>query len=261
MVDSGQREPSAKGTTGEIQAVSRVADILGLFGPEMPQVTAAEAAELLGLNRTTAYRYCTSLVAAGLLERSREAGVFIPGKLLLQLGAFSIGRRKVMQLAPSYMQDLSVRAHATAVLCLWGAAGPIISRVEENPESLALVTVRVGGHLPLDAAQTMVFLAFHTDQLGMERLMTNLRPQRRTALVNRVEQVRRSGYCSTASTPGVVAIAVPVFDEYGICASLAVVGTDNALSQSDDAPELAAVTDTARDLTKELGGRFLLDGN
>ncbi len=259
MAKAKPREPGGKSAAGEIQAVSRAAELLGLFGPETLELTAAEAAERLGMNRSTAYRYCTSLVATGLLDRAVDAGKFIPGKMLLQLGAFAIGRRKVMQLAPAGMQALSLSTHATAVLSLWGAAGPVVSRVEESPDSLALVTVRVGGHLPLDAAQAMIFLAFHADQLGMERLLANMAPQRRAALLERVEHVRRTGHCSTASTPGVVAIAVPVFDEYGMCASLAVVGTDNALSQSDDAPELAMVIDTARDLTKEMGGNFVID--
>jgi len=50
---------SVRANGAEIQAVDRVAQILRLFGPERPRVTAAEAAEVLHLNRTTTYRYCT----------------------------------------------------------------------------------------------------------------------------------------------------------------------------------------------------------
>jgi DNA-binding IclR family transcriptional regulator len=70
----------------EIQAVDRAAQILRLFGPETPELTAGEAAERLELNRTTTYRYCTSLASSGLLERGTAPGTFVPGALLLQLG-------------------------------------------------------------------------------------------------------------------------------------------------------------------------------
>ncbi|MEW2544395.1 helix-turn-helix domain-containing protein [Streptomyces sp. NPDC047002] len=252
--------PSApdRGDQADIQAVSRVSQILSLFDTATPEVTAAGVAERLGLNRTTAYRYCTSLVAAGLLERGREGG-YVPGGLLLQLGAHAIGHRRVLNLAPHHMQALSRATRSSVVLSLWGLTGPVVSRVEEDISSVVIVSVRVGSHLPLDTAQSKIFLAYHADQLSMERLMANLPGAAREELRAAVERVRAVGHCSAMSTPGVVAAAAPVFDEYGICASIAVVGPDNTLSMSDDAPELRAITDTARELTHELGGHYRPD--
>ena len=242
----------------DIQAVSRVSQILSLFEPATPEVTAGEVAERLGLNRTTAYRYCTSLVAAGLLERSAEGG-YVPGGLLLQLGAFAIGHRRVIHLAPRHMQALSRATGTSVVLSLWGLTGPVVSRVEENLSTIVVVSVRVGSHLPLDTAQSKVFLAYHADQLSMERLMANLPGPALHELRAEIERVRAIGHCSAMSTPGVVAVAAPVFDEYGICATIAIVGPDNTLSMSDDAPELRVVVDTARELTRELGGHYRPD--
>jgi DNA-binding IclR family transcriptional regulator len=243
----------------DIQAVSRVSQILALFEPAMPELSAGEVADRLGLNRTTAYRYCTSLVAAGLLDRSSEQGKFIPGGLLLQLGAFAIGRRRVVNLAPRHLQSLSRSTQMTAVLSLWGLTGPVVTRVEEDTATIVVVSVRVGSHLPLEAAQSKVFAAYHSDQLSMERLLATMPIASQAELREQIGQVRAAGHCSASSTPGVVAVAAPVFDEYGICATVAVVGTDNTLSMSDDAPELRLVIDTARQLTIELGGSYLPD--
>jgi DNA-binding IclR family transcriptional regulator len=248
-----------RGDQADIQAVSRVSQILSLFDPSTPELTAGEVAERLGLNRTTAYRYCTSLVSAGLLERSAEHGKYIPGGLLLQLGAFAIGRRRVVNLAPRHMQALSRATQTTAVLSLWGLTGPVVSRVEENVSTVVVVTVRVGSHLPLDSAQSKIFLAYHADQLSMDRLMANLSGPALDTLRDDVAHVRAVGHCGAMSTPGVVAVAAPVFDEYGICATVAVVGPDNTLSTSDDAPELRAIIATARELTHELGGHYRPD--
>lgn len=253
--DTGRTD---RGDQADIQAVSRVSQILSLFDPATPEVTAGQVAERLGLNRTTAYRYCTSLVAAGLLERSNDGG-YVPGGLLLQLGAFAIGHRRVVNLAPRHMLALSRATQSSAVLSLWGLTGAVVSRVEENVSAVVVVSVRVGSHLPLDAAQSKLFLAYHADQLSIERLMANLPVAARDELRADVERVRTVGHCSEMRTPGIVAVAAPVFDEYGVCATLAIVGPDNTLSMSDDAPELRFVVDTARELTGELGGHYRPD--
>ena len=49
----------------DIQAVSRTAQILGLFGPETPELSVAETTRRLGLNRTTAHRYFSSMISSG----------------------------------------------------------------------------------------------------------------------------------------------------------------------------------------------------
>nr|WP_277349010.1 IclR family transcriptional regulator C-terminal domain-containing protein [Streptomyces sp. HNM0575] len=157
------------------------------------------------------------------------------------------------------MKALARATQSSTVLSLWGLTGPVVSRVEENVSAVVVVSVRVGSHLPLDTAQSKVFLAYHADQLSMERLMANLPGQAREELRADVERVRATGHCSAMSTPGVVAVAAPVFDEYGICATIAIVGPDNTLSMSDDTPELRVVVGTARELTHELGGHYRPD--
>ena len=149
----------------------------------------------------------------------------------------------------------------TAVLSLWGLTGPVITRVEEDTATIVVVSVRVGSHLTLEAAQSMVFAAYHSDQLSIERLIATLPPSSQAQLRERIDAVRAVGHCSASITPGVVVVAAPVFDEYGICATVAVAGTDNALSMSDDEPALRQVIGTARELTRELGGTYLPDEN
>ncbi|GAA4852453.1 IclR family transcriptional regulator [Actinomycetospora corticicola] len=240
----------------EIQSVSRAAQVLGLFGPLTPEITAAEAAERLGLNRTTAYRYCTSLVAAGLLERGVEAGSFVPGALLLQVGAFALGRRKVVDLAPPFLRGLSSRTNLTAVLSLWGSSGAVVTRVEEDSTRAALVTVRVGTQLSFDSAQAKVFLAYHHDQLSVTRLMTNVPETQRRELERVLERVRVRGFAANEDLDGIVAVGAPVFDEHGVCAAVAAVGTERSASTAEDSSTVRSVLETARALSKELGAEY-----
>jgi len=245
---------SVRANGAEIQAVDRVAQILRLFGPERPRVTAAEAAEVLHLNRTTTYRYCTSLVAAGLLERGTEPGTFMPGALLVQLGAFAIGRRQVVDLAPTYMRELSADTGLTSVLSLWGSMGPVVSRVEEETTRSVVVTVRVGTQLSLASAQAKVFLAHQADQDRAERLLAVLPDDLRVRTAREIRELSASGGLAVGVDGlGIHAMAAPVFDEYTVCASLAILGTNDMLPLDLRSSAAARLRSAAEALSMAMG--------
>jgi DNA-binding IclR family transcriptional regulator len=243
-------------SNGDIQAVSRTAQILTLFGPETPEITVAEAAERLGLNRTTLHRYFVSLEAAGLLERTEERNsVFTPGRLLLQLGAFAIGRRKVIQLATPHMRDLTRTTGLTVVLSLWGPSGPVVSHVEDDESHGTIVTVRVGSQLPLNTAQALVYLAFLPDQLTADRLLGTLPADQRMHVREQIAGIRERGMSEPIlNARGISVIAAPVFDKAAICATLAFVGTAHLLPTDGSARESALLADAAARVTAEMGG-------
>jgi len=246
-------DPGDAGSGTDIRAVSRVAQILALFSPTRPSVTSATVSAELKMNRTTAYRYCMSLMAAELLERT-ESGEFTPGKILMQLGAFAIGRREILRIAPPHMRTLSTATRATAVLSLWGMTGPVVSAVAEETQRDVLVTVRVGTHLHINTAQAKVFYAFHPDQMYMGQLMANLPPDEQRQVQADIAEIRRLGYATNVNKRGIAIVAAPIFDGQGLCAALAVLATRDALSTHADAAEVNAVINTAHDLTKEMGG-------
>jgi len=244
---------SSEGAGTDIRAVSRVAQVLGLFAPTQPQLSAAAVATQLHLNRTTAYRYCMSLAAAQILDRL-DNGEFTPGRILLQLGAFALGRRDVLTVAPRHLRALSRTTRAAAVLSLWGSTGPVVSAVAEDTHRDVVVTVRVGTHLAVDTAQALVFYAFHPDQLYMERLLANLPDHQRRELFASVEEVRRTGYATAVNARGIAVLAAPIFDSSGLCAALALLATRDVLSTEAGSAELRTLCATAAELTEEVGG-------
>jgi len=243
------------GRTPDIQAVSRAGQILALFRPEASALSSTEIADRLGLNRTTGYRYCMSLVGAGLLER-RSTGEFAPGPLLMQLGALALGRRDVVSIAPPYMRELSRRTGVTTVLGLWGVTGAVVSRVEEDSGSGLFVTVRVGTQLALDTAQSHLFLAFNNDQLQVERLLAHLPQADRANLEKKIALAREARFSSHEGTgqSGISVIAAPIFADYGICAALALLGTSKRLPMDPDSEAAAALKETASRMSDDLGG-------
>lgn len=245
---------------GEIQAVSRAAQILELFGPETPLLSVADAAERLGFNRTTTHRYFMSLLAAGLLERTEKPTVFAPGGLLMQLGAFAIGQRRVIQLAQPHMRALAQEARVTTVLSLWGTSGPLVSHVEEDQTQSTVVTVRIGAQLTLDSRQAIVFLAYLSDQLLVERLLATMSARRRDEIHGLISEVRTTGLSvHPVNSRGFSIIAAPVFDSRGIAATLALAGTERMLPIDASAREAHLLRGAAIELTREMGGEWLPD--
>lgn len=237
----------------DIQAVQRVGQICALFGPRTTELTAADVAERLGLNRTTAYRYCASLVTAGILERGHRRGTFVLGGLMVQLGIHALGRRRVVEIAPPYLAELSADVRMTAVLGVWGARGPVVALVNEDLSRTLVVTVHAGTQLDLNSSQLRVFLACKDEQ-AFERATEGVSDARRAELEAGVYMARRNGYSITSHPDGLFAAAAPIYDECGIAATVAVLGADQMADLSHGSPALTKLLSIAATLSDELGG-------
>lgn len=236
----------------DIQAVERVGKILSLFGPHRESVTSSEAAELIGLNRTTTYRYLSSLVAAKVLDLRPDRS-YAPGPSLIQLGAFALGRREILQLAPGPMEGLARETGVTTVLALWGGNAPVVAHVEEPPQREVVVTVRVGMHLSAQAAQTKVFHAFLHDDPRVRRAMQNLHIDDRADCEAGLAATRERGYATQVSPRGIAVIATPVYDGGGMVATLALLSTRDVLDLAGDSAECRALLKTAETISTSMG--------
>src|SRR5579884_873674 len=204
--------------SNDIQAVERVARILQLFDLRTAELSAAQAAEQLGLNRSTVQRYFSSMLGVGLLERGATAGSYAPGSLL----------------------------------SLWGTVGPVVMHVEADLTSAGVVSVRVGSRLSVLSAQAVVFLAFSSDERQVEAAISRLSPQARAEVKMLITAARGTGvttYLSEAT--GVGGVAAPIFDATGICATLAILGTQVTTASEARREQVAA----AEAITREMGGQ------
>lgn len=240
------------GGSADIQAVHRVGQICALFGPHTTELSAAEVADRLGLNRTTAYRYLASLVTAGILDRGNRRGTFVLGGLMLQLGIHALGRRRVIKIAPPYLAKLSDSTRTTAVLAVWGARGPVVALVEEDRSRTIVVTVHAGTQLDETSAQMRVFLAHHPYESSFNRIAEDIPEARRAELEAGIFSARRTGYSVVSHSGGLFGAAAPVFDEYGIAATIALLGADPMADLSPGSPTLTTLVDTAAALSDAL---------
>lgn len=236
-------------STSDIQAVARVGQICALFGPRIPELTAADVADRTGLNRTTAYRYCASMVAAGILERGTRRGTFALGPLMLELGALALGRQRVVEIARPHLQKLRAAVRMTAVLSVPGAQGPIVALVEEDTSRVVVMTVLPGTKLDATAAQTQLFLAYAEEETR-EGLLDGLTPVERVRLEADVRSAREQGFSFVRPAGAPSAVAAPVFDAKGLCATVAILAAGDI---PDLAPALEHLLATAGALSEELG--------
>ena len=239
-----------QGDAGDIRAVARVGQICALFGPQVEELSAADIARLTGLNRTTAYRYATSMVAAGILDRGSRRGAFALGTLMTEIGVRAVGRRRVVEIAGPHLRRLRDGARMTAVLGIRGAPWPIVALVEEDTSHLVVVTVHVGTKLDITAAQTHLFLA-HADSRAFEAAVSGASVAQRDRLEADVALARRQGFAVAQHSGGIVVASAPVFDGKEMVATVAVLGPGELRAI---APELDLVRATAAALTCALGG-------
>ena len=253
MTPRSSPEPVQVGT-GDIQVVTRSAQVLRLFSTSQRALRISDVAAELGLQRSTVHRYMSSLTKEGFLERDTE-GLYRLGPLLVQLGTIALRGLRVLEIADRYVQELADEAHETAVLAVWGGLGPVVARVHEPVDRLVSISVRVGSPLPLEAAQSQIFLAYLADRSVEQRLLAQLPDVRRREMSEQIRAVRRDGFIvSSEVVQGIRALAAPVFEGSGaICATVAVIGTVSGISEPPPAGLVAALLRTAERLSRELG--------
>ena len=245
-------EPAARSM--DILAVGKTAQVLALFDTQHSELTVAGVAAALGMNRTTAHRYLTSMEHAGLLART-DAG-YEAGPLVIQVGALGLGRRTLLKVAPAHLRALRERVHLTVSLSTWGASGPVIVHVEEDHSRELLLTVALGTQLHLEAAHSQVWLAFDPDGLRTERLLGMVAPDVRERLTRDLETARARGLAvRTSPAEGYVAVAAPVFDRSGVAGVMALLGTQHTLREPADGPQAEALLAAAAQLSDALQGR------
>ncbi len=89
----GTKASKSAGTKS--QSIERAASILTCFSSETPLLSLAALADTLGLNQSTAYRYVSTLEAAGLLERDNRRSGYRLGPKVIELSHVALNQNEV----------------------------------------------------------------------------------------------------------------------------------------------------------------------
>ncbi len=232
---------TSRSTANDIQVIERAASILRLLVTG-DTLDVGDTARELGIGRSSAHRYLTSMERHGLLAR-RDRNTYEIGTLMTQLGAAALGRSGVIRTARPVVEALRDELKQTIALALWNGATAVIAHVSEDTSRTAHVAVRVGSSLGDDAAQTAVFRAF------LEGAATDTDDHDRIAQIRRTGVGVRGGY-----DDGVRAVAVPIMDPSGsIVATIAAVGVAQLIPDTTDSPIAHALMRASARVTEALG--------
>lgn len=250
MADDTER---ADAQAGSIQSIDRCGQILR-FVARSGSARAANIASDLGIQRSTAHRYLSSMEEAGMLRRD-QAGAYIAGPLLAQLGVQSMRRSRVVEESMPYMDSLTRETRQTTVLTIWSGRGPVVARVQEVDDLLVHVSVREGADLSIDSSHGYLFAAYLADDNGLRRALAEASAGERRAVEENTASARALDFAEhSMNVRGVRAIAAPVFFADGsIAAVLAIVGTTDGVPSGADSPFATSLTAAAHGISTRLG--------
>jgi DNA-binding IclR family transcriptional regulator len=259
-------EKSAEGRSSNGSAsVAVLAKAMALLDciAEEGEVTPARLAELTGEPRSTIYRLLASLQELDLVEPGRRRGTYLLGLKLFRLGRSVVSRFDERGAALPVMERIHDEMGETTFLCVRrGYDAVCIERIDGA--RVNLLALSLGGSLPLHAGgASRALLAFEptaywNDYLEHRKLdaLTAKTLATRKALLEDLRATRERGYAISDEdvTPGVAAVAAPIFDHTGaVRASLSVGGMRDAVLGPSSSRAVELVCDGAAEISRALG--------
>ncbi|WP_165390213.1 IclR family transcriptional regulator [Thalassococcus sp. S3] len=210
-------EPRGRG----VQSVAASAAILEALANAGGPTTLKEIAASADMAPAKVHRYLVSLCETGLVTQ-RPSGLYDLGPAAARIGISAVSRVEPVNRAADMLPELVDLTGATAMLSVFGHAGPTVVRWERARPQL-ITALGVGSVLPLERSATgQVFLGWLPKRLVHD--VSDL-PSKRA-------EIRSRWLCTAAETyiPGLYALAVPVLDLQGDCvAAVTLISTDAEL--------------------------------
>ena len=196
--------------------------VIRTFTREHASLSLSEIARSAGMPAATARRCLLTLEELGYVGRYGREFVLRPK--VLELGATYLESMNIEQLTETHLEELARQTGDSAALCVLDDT-EVVYVARASVRTLLRLEAHVGSRFPAHATSTgRVLLA----GLSPERLNLYLRSARLEALTDRtvtdtqklkqlIEDCKRSGYSAVEDelAYGVVALAVPVFDQGG----------------------------------------------
>lgn len=214
MPNNGER---AEGASSSVDNALRLLELIG----EHQIIRVSEAAELLGVARSTAHRLLGALRRRGFVLQDKPNGAYRPGPVLNEIGLAAIGRIDIRLVARPVLEELSEQTQETVSLSLLEGRNVRFVDGVESPRSVR-VGNRTGLVLPAHctAAGKAILAALPRIELSrryqdrdlMARTPASIATWER--LEDELEQVRRRGYALNAEEgeEGICAVAAAVRD-------------------------------------------------
>lgn len=245
-----------------LKTVDRALQVLLQFNDAHPEWSTGELAEVLGLHRSIVYRLLATLERRGFLTQADQRGRFRLGLRLVELGNVVLANLDLRQVArPSMARLVRETGESAFLTVVSGDESVCVDKIESS--QAIRVTLTIGGRYPLHAGASNKILLAHLPLETIDELIAKgleaITPHTITDPVGLKEDlanIRQQGWAYSVGelTPGVAAVAVPLWDSNGsLVAALSIAGLASQFSE-DRLPLLISKT---RQTAEEISARLL----
>ncbi len=219
------------------------------------RIRVADAADELGVARSTAHRVLGMLVYRGFAVQDPGSRAYRAGPVLVEVGMGALAQMDVRQRARPFLEHVALlTGETTSLLILDGAQARFVDSVESV--SAVRVGSRVGVSLPAHIAsggKAMLLALYPSEDLGSAFTPTTITD--RTALLAELAAIREQGYAVNhgESASGLTAVGVAI--RGGDQVPVAALATAAPATRTDSAKveEIAgALRDAAREIERHL---------
>jgi IclR family pca regulon transcriptional regulator len=249
-----------------IEALGRGLHILEAFTETAPSLSLTEISMVVGLDKSTVFRFVYTLEKLGYLVRDPDTKHYRPGLKVLRLGFTSLNSLGLRQIAQPYLKALSAQTGETTNMTVRDGA-EVVYIARNKTRQIININLQVGSRLPV-----------HCTSMGKAQLIDWSEPELRTllggepypvmgpntittldSLVAELDQVRRHGYAINDEelVVGLRSTAAPIRNAEGqIVAAINVSVPSARVSREELAVNLAPlVRSTAKEISRALGAQ------
>jgi IclR family pca regulon transcriptional regulator len=215
------REPGRR--SSHSQSLERGLAILAAFRPGRPLLGVSDVARQIGLRRSTAHRYLSTLAELGYLEQDPETRKYRLGTRVIDLGLSALNSMELRELSAPHLQRLSDETGCTANLAILDGTDVIlIDRVRSSTrhQHQLELNLHIGSRLPSYCTSTGKVLLAYLPPEQLRETLARIVFERRgpntlmsaPQLQAELERVRRDGLAvgNEELAYGLCSIAAPV---------------------------------------------------
>lgn len=252
-------------STYHTRAVARALQILNSFTINDLELSVADLHDKLGIHKSTLVRLLQCMAEEGFIEQNPQTDKYRLGIKTYEIGS-RYYRTRMMNLgivARPSMQRLVDKFNLSANLAIRDRHEIVYVDVIEpkgTPLRVAYSTGdRFGVHHTALGKALIAYLPPYELEDILEAELTALTPRTLTTpeeLVKELEQVRRQGYAvdDEESLPGLRCVAAPIWDNYGVVASLSASGSTLTITLERVEEIACSLMEAARRISAQLGG-------
>ena len=247
----------------QVRAVARALRLLTYFGRGREECSLADAAQFLGVQKSTALRILSALQLEHFVERSAITGHYRLGVRTLEVAAVYLDHLRVEAVAAPYLKRLASQTGFTASLgILDGTSVVYIASVEGSQPFAIRASTGVRSVAHCSSTGKALLATLEANDLarlyGAEELPVYTANSIGTleALVAEVAAIRGRGYAidDQETTEGVRCIAAPLRDHTGrAIAAVSVSGLASKLNPSLVAATASVVVSSATEISRRMG--------